>query len=210
MANGTWMTHGRGAHGGACCSTYAAGPGLPPSTAASEAGVACPRWLRHPLCQSHQFSRLPGFLYRWPCPRITASPSAGRHSFPAPPAASARLTSNMARTRRMQYTGQGPALQSRQRGTPAGDKDRKSPDLTFVAPSHQSNPERQSGTSGGPSWRGTPSPPPSGGETESQRGGTLMASVSSCYKRPSGLSTSTWPRTSMPTGHPTHAGDGMP
>ena len=42
MANGTWMTHGRGAHGGACCSTYAAGPGLPPSTAASEAGVACP------------------------------------------------------------------------------------------------------------------------------------------------------------------------
>ena len=117
---------------------------------------------------------------------------------------------HMARTRRMQYTGQGAALQSRQKGTPVGEKDRNSPDLTFVAPSHQSNPERQSGTRGGMSWRGTPSPPPSGGETESQRGRTLMASVSGCYKGPSGLSTSTWPRTSMPTGHPTHAGDGMP
>ena len=95
MANGTWMTHGRGAHGGPCRSRYAAGPGLPPSTAASEAGVACARWLRHPLCRSHQFSTLPGFPYRWPCLRIAASPPAGRHSFPAPPAASARLTSNM-------------------------------------------------------------------------------------------------------------------
>ena len=96
-------------------------------------------------------------------PQDCGIPSGWEDSFPAPPAASARLTCNMARTRGMQYTGQGPALQSRQEGTPVGDKDRKSPDLTFVAPSHRSNPERQSGTRGGMSWRGTASPPPSGG-----------------------------------------------
>ena len=55
MANGTWMTHGRGARGGACRSTYSAGWGLPPSTAASEAGLPCPRWLYLPLCRPHQF-----------------------------------------------------------------------------------------------------------------------------------------------------------
>ena len=87
-----------------------------------------------------------------------------------------------------------------------GDKDRKSPDLTFVAPSHRSNPEREEACHGEVRLR-CHHP---GGETESQRGRTLMASVSGCYKGPSGLSTSTWPRTSMPTGHPTHAGDGMP
>ena len=81
MANGTRMTHDRGARGGACRSTHAAGWGLPPSTAASEAGVACARWLRHPLCLSHQLSTLPGFPYRWPCPGITASPPAGRTAF---------------------------------------------------------------------------------------------------------------------------------
>ena len=81
MANGTRMTHDRGAHGGPCCSTHAAGPGLPPSTAASEAGVACARWLRHPLYRSHQFSTLPGFLYRWSCLRIAASHPAGRIAF---------------------------------------------------------------------------------------------------------------------------------
>ena len=127
------------------------GRGCRPQPPASEAGVACARWLRTSLYVIPISSRrCPVSRTGGPAPGLRHPLRLGGTAFR--PSGSVRKAdkqhgySHMARTRGMQYTGQGPALQSRQEGTPVGDKDRKSPDLTFVAPSHQSNPERQSGT----------------------------------------------------------------
>ena len=218
MANVTWMTHNRGAHGGACCSTYAAGSGLPPSTPAYEVGVACPApgGCATPYASPISSRGCPVSCTGGPAPGLRHPLRLGGQL--SGPAGSVRKAdkqhgySHMARHgKNSRHAVHGArSCASVPAGRDAGGRER--PKIP------------------GPHLRGTLTSVQSGTTIRNERrhvmaryalaatirgrdrvpAGKVMASVSGCYKGPSGLSTSTWPRTSMPTGHPTHAGDGMP